>query len=246
MNKKSLVFNYQIIVIYILAFITLIFSQIIVSLFIDIESLSSAQFYFVNALMNLFLYGGLTVIFLWFARIYLFKNQWVYFTRNLAYSILLFGLGMYLLFAANFVAAGVLELVSGPIDPANQNAINELLKSGPVNASLVFMFAVLFAPFVEEIVFRKGVYGLINARLNTVFAILGSALIFSVIHVTGEMTGVLTGASSIGQLLLTAFPYFLLGNVLAFVYYYSGKKIWIVIFMHMLYNLLSLLASFMV
>ena len=246
MNKKTLTFNYQIIAIYVLAFIALIVSQIILSLFIDFNALSETQFYFVNALMNLVLYGGLAIIFLWFARIYLFKNQWVYFKRNSLYSVLMIGLGIYLLFAANFVSAGILELVSGPIDPANQQAINDLLVSSPLNTFLVFMFAVFFAPFVEEIVFRKGIYGLLEHRLNTVFAILGSSLIFSLIHVTGELTGILTGANNLVDFLFTLLPYFLLGNSLAFIYYYSGRQIWIVIIIHTIYNFMSLVAAFLV
>lgn len=246
MNKKNLTFNYQIIIIYILAFVALIITQIGLSLFIDFNALSESRFYLINALMNLALYGGLTIIFLWFARVYLFKNQWLYFKNNLTFSVLMFGLGMYLLFAANFVSAGLLELISGPIDPANQQAINDLLTSNPLNAMLVFMFAVLFAPFVEEIVFRKGIYGLLEHRLGTLLAILGSSLIFSLIHVTGEMTGLLSGANSLIDLFFTVLPYFLLGNVLAFIYYYSGRQIWIVVFVHMLYNFISLLAAFAV
>ena len=94
----------------------------------------------------------------------------------------------------------------------------------------LIVFTVFFAPFAEEIVFRKAVYGLFE-RINIPLAIIVSGLSFGLIHV---MSGDLI------QLII----YGSLGLVLAYVYYYSKKNLLTVITIHMIYNLIITIFMF--
>ena len=63
----------------------------------------------------------------------------------------------------------------------NQSAINSILDSN--GAFLMIISAVVIGPLVEEIIFRKVIFGLIP---NDILAIIVSSTLFGLVHVTSE------------------------------------------------------------
>ncbi|MFH5882111.1 lysostaphin resistance A-like protein [Liberiplasma polymorphum] len=239
MQKHSLQFNYKVITVYIAAFIGLIAVQIGITVFFDIESLSEVNQATFGAAMNLVLYGFLTIVFFFIAKIYLFKNQWLYFKEKPAFSFFMVGFGMYLIFAVLFLIGAIYEVTGGPSTPRNQDLINNILTSAWYNGFMVFVFAVLFAPIVEEMVFRKAIFGIIFSKFGAAVAILGNSLIFAMIHVTGEFSAWIGGTISFWDFGLITLPYISMSIIISFIYFYSGKLIWVAITVHMLVNLIS-------
>ena len=110
----------------------------------------------------------------------------------------------------------------------NQEANIALLKEAPV---LEFIFAVILAPFVEELVFRRSLIKAINNK--HIYAIT-TGLMFAFIHVTSSL-------SQGSIMLLYLIPYAAVG--IAFGYsYYKTKNIYGTMIIHSFHNLLSLLA----
>jgi len=110
----------------------------------------------------------------------------------------------------------------------NQEANIALLKEAPV---LEFILAVILAPFVEELVFRRSLIKAINNK--HIYAII-TGLMFAFIHVTSSL-------SQGSIMLLYLIPYAAVG--IAFGYsYYKTKNIYGTMIIHSFHNLLSLLA----
>jgi len=119
-----------------------------------------------------------------------------------------------------------------PAQPNNQVAIDELLAK---NRSFVFFLAVIFAPIVEEVVFR----GVIFAKLynnHKVLAFLLSSFLFGFIHVSDSLF--------MGNFLdfLYIISYSALGFLLC-LGYEKYQNISIPIIMHLLNNLVSILLT---
>ena len=239
MQKHALQLNYKILITYIAAFLALVIIQVGIIAFVDMDSWTDASLATFGASMNLLLYGSLTIIFLFMANIYLFKNQWVYFKERMGYSVLMIAFGMYLIFAVLILVGAIFEITGGPNTPQNQELLDNILASGWHNALMVFMFAVFFAPIVEELVFRKAIFGLIDAKFGGAVAIIGNSLIFASIHITGEFTAWISGAITIVDLGLVILPYMAMSLIISFIYFYSGKLIWVAILVHFIINFIS-------
>ncbi len=110
----------------------------------------------------------------------------------------------------------------------NQEANIALLKEAPV---LEFILALLLAPFVEELVFRRSLIKAINNK--HIYAIT-TGLMFAFIHVTSSL-------SQGNIMLLYLIPYASVGIVFGYSYY-KTKNIYGTMIIHSFHNLLSLLA----
>ncbi|OHE74019.1 MAG: hypothetical protein A2007_04070 [Verrucomicrobia bacterium GWC2_42_7] len=84
---------------------------------------------------------------------------------------------------------------------------------------IVFIFAVVIAPITEELLFRGGIYRFLKGKINPLFALILSSLLFSCGHFS----------------LTTFLPLFLLGMALGRIYEQTGD-LRISIFMHALFN----------
>ncbi|MDY0276951.1 MAG: type II CAAX endopeptidase family protein, partial [Acholeplasma sp.] len=116
-------------------------------------------------------------------------------------------------FAYMLIANYVLNIVTGLLQSllntstvsANQESILTQLYSN--GGFLVAISVVIFAPLVEELVFRKSIFGLIK---NDKTAIIASALLFGLIHLTTEIMALFTGAdlfNNFANLIVTGIPY---------------------------------------
>ena len=110
----------------------------------------------------------------------------------------------------------------------NQEAVESLPKI------VMIILAVLWAPIVEETVFRGVIRRFINTKV--IFIIL-SAFVFGFLHATGE--------ESLLKILFTMFPYATLGGWLAYIYY-ETDNLANNIMIHAIWNLFAVILSFFV
>lgn len=143
--------------------------------------------------------------------------------------------GYIYVFLANFLATSFMEIISlitgfENSTPVNQAAIIEMLSS----SGLVFtlLSAIIIGPIVEELVFRKAIFGLIKHKY---VALVISSFIFGFIHVSSE--------SSVLISLYQVIPYVSLGFVFGYLYLKHEKNIMIPIIVHMLSNFISIILT---
>jgi len=140
--------------------------------------------------------------------------------------------GFILVYASNIVAQSIMSLFESPSTSLNEAAIASMFTNNPLNLIALFLTLVVLTPIIEETVFRKGIYGLVEQRFGDVTAIIFSGLIFGFLHVAGW-----------GDY-INVFPYLAMGLSFSFIYYYSGKNIYVVIALHMLNNFIPYLTYF--
>ncbi|VEU80701.1 CPBP family intramembrane glutamic endopeptidase [Haploplasma axanthum] len=125
-------------------------------------------------------------------------------------------------------------------DSANQDAIVELLTSK--GGIFVVVTTVILAPVVEELVFRKSIFGLIK---NQKVALIVSATTFGLIHVLTELLNLATtggfNLTGLATVFTFSISYVGMGIFLSYWYYKNNKNIALLISMHALSNLLSTL-----
>ncbi len=107
------------------------------------------------------------------------KTKWKDFIKNRhKYSGIGFkwwGIGFIIMVVANTIIARFIVSGSG----ANEEAVQTLLKSEPL---LMIISTTLFAPFVEELMYRKSLQDCFN---NKLLYIIMSGLLFGFVHVMG-------------------------------------------------------------
>lgn len=122
-------------------------------------------------------------------------------------------LGIVLAWVAQIIAISIETSVLG-IDQGSENTaeIVNLTRMNP----LFFIIPVLTAPILEELIFRKIIFGSLYKRMNFFFAVLLSSLLFGVLHL------------DLQHLLI----YFAMGIALAYIYV-KTKRIIVPILVHM-------------
>lgn len=181
--------------------------------------------------LNLFIYVIMTIVMLRVAKIYFFNNQWPLFIVRPRFSYGMVLLTLYLMLGFNLILnQWFLKFDLSGIS-ANESAIRTMLQSSWYNALMVFFMIVVFAPIVEELVFRKGFYQLIARRFGHLAAIFLNALPFALIHMLTELDNV-----------VFIIPYYGMGIMLSFGYYYSGRLILVPIVAHSVMNLITFFA----
>ncbi|MBE0700492.1 MAG: CPBP family intramembrane metalloprotease, partial [Acholeplasmataceae bacterium] len=151
------------------------------------------------------------------------KPQW--------FSIIVIGY-LYLL-AGNFISSVLSDLLSMAFKINVGESVNQITIVRALHSEgLVLMLAsaIFMGPIVEELIFRKSIFGLIK---NDKMALAVSTISFGVIHLIGE--------ASILHALVSGISYFVMGLVFGFIYIKNNKNIWPVIIVHVLANLISIL-----
>lgn len=153
-----------------------------------------------------------------------FKKLIKNFSSYIEYDLPKYGLMIVSFIIVNFICI----LVTKNATSVNQEAVETLPKL------VMFILAVLWAPFVEETVFRGTIRRFINTKI--VFILL-SAFIFGFMHATGE--------GSILKILITTIPYATLGGWLAYIYS-KTDNLANNIMIHGIWNLFAVIVSFFV
>lgn len=237
MKKTSLSLNTKIVIGYIIANIILFLSQLVLFVIFD-DAIANYAFLGVFNLIWGVLFGTWLIF---KTRIYFCINQWNYLKSNPSRSILYIVLGFIALVIITLSSTAILINVFGlEIDPQNQQHIVEILNSGAMGFISIVLYAIILAPLIEELVFRKGVFELINRRFGTIAAIIGNSFLFAFIHVVFEFTDPESSTQYMNIL-----PYFIPGLIISIIYYRSGKLIMIPIIIHIMYNAMGIIAIFL-
>ncbi|MFU8792502.1 MAG: lysostaphin resistance A-like protein [Acholeplasmataceae bacterium] len=134
----------------------------------------------------------------------------------------------------NLVSNGLSQFLSLLLGVEMQQAVNQITIVRSLNSPgmpLMLISAVILGPVVEELVFRKAMFGLIS---NVKIAMVVSSLTFGAIHLIGE--------ASLTQALINGMSYFVMGFVFGYIYLRSHKNIWIPIIVHVISNLIAIVA----
>jgi uncharacterized protein len=137
-------------------------------------------------------------------------------------------IGVILVYAALIFANFVLTLLGETETSQNEMAIQAMFENNAIVILMLFFLLCVFTPIVEEIVFRKVLFGFFEPKLGPIVAIVLSGLIFGFMHV-------LAGD------LIQAIPYVLMGFAFGYIYYRSEKNILVPIIVHFINNFIVFL-----
>lgn len=176
--------------------------------FIDIKLLTRAT-------VNLIIFPVLLIVIIYLLKDYLklplFKKKKASIKKSIAVSFIGFLLTILGQKIINYIKFDVLG-----ISMSSSNT-EDLLKTLP----LLIIVSSIIAPILEEIIFRRGMLGLLLKKFNIGVSIMISSLIFAGWHMT-----------------LIGFPnVFLVGVILSFSYYFTNR-LTVPISIHILMNLL--------
>ncbi|MDC3418600.1 CPBP family intramembrane glutamic endopeptidase [Aquibacillus salsiterrae] len=133
-------------------------------------------------------------------------------------------IGVVMAFVAQSIAVTLETYVFG-IKPGSENTMNIM---NIARAVPIFIIVVtIIAPILEEIIFRKIIFGSIYKRTNLIIGALGSAFIFALVH--NDFAHILT--------------YTAMGLVFAYLYV-KTKRIIVPIITHMAMNSITVLAQY--
>ncbi|TNF09314.1 MAG: CPBP family intramembrane metalloprotease, partial [Bacillota bacterium] len=151
------------------------------------------------------------------------KTSWI--------SIIL--IGYVYLMLGNFISNTLSQFLANIFNITSGESVNQLSIQNALNSNgLIFMLvsAVILGPIVEELVFRKAMFGLFK---NDYVGLAVSSLTFGAIHLLGE--------SSIQTALVNGLVYFVMGFVFGLIYIKNNKNLYAPLAVHILSNLLSII-----
>ena len=207
-------------------------------LFTQYSIYANVSFYFITAAVLIIMF-----------RTYLKEQIKDYISRIKFMGLVVAG-GVVSIYIAAMIAGIVLTLLGVEQEAANQQGILDMIEaSSTIQLILIITFITVLAPIVEELVFRKGVYGLVGKftmnllskpdneenkkqahLIANIVAIVVSSFVFGAIHATDAYILLYAG----------------LGMVLGTVYFISNKNIIAPMVVHVLYNTVSIVLTLFV
>ena len=148
--------------------------------------------------------------------------------KKLIKSVLLTFVALYFISALSSVLVFIL---TGLQDSANQNQVVDAFKQNP---SLIIFTTIIYAPIVEEIVFRGAIFRGLRSKTNFIISAIISGLLFGFIHVFDSLI-----QGNILDLL-----YIIVYGSLGFVFCYAYEKnnsIFASIALHFINNFLGII-----
>ncbi len=184
-----------------------------------------------NAAINLLFYLFMAVVVLRLSKSYL-KSQLANIKRDWKSLLFYIFIGVGMIFAASILVSIIYGLIDFNETSDNQDAWNTLIDSGTFGVVATILSSIVFAPIVEEIVFRYAGFGVLKIAFRDfkylpLLQIVITSLAFGLVHVLSD---------NILQILF----YSGLGAVLGYIYYKS-KNIFVPITIHLLWNLFGVL-----
>ena len=135
------------------------------------------------------------------------------------------GLGLLFTFGAAMLGNSIVFWLGTEETALNQELVESALEAMPI---LMIIAIVVFAPIVEEVIFRLVLMNLFN--WTPIYNLIFSSLLFGLIHV-------LSGG------LIHIVPYFLMGLVFGY-FYLKHNNIWHITILHVLHNGLTVILVF--
>jgi membrane protease YdiL (CAAX protease family) len=142
-------------------------------------------------------------------------------------------LGYAYVWAGNLISNALSTFIASSYNLNVSESVNQRAIISAVTSStgiLMIISAVFIGPIIEELVFRKALFGLIK---NNTVALLVSTVVFGLIHVVGE--------ASLAEALVNGVAYFVMGFVFGFIYLKSDRNIIVPTIVHILNNGVSIL-----
>ena len=215
--------NLKIVGIYIGMFVLLIVAQVVMLITGVVNLANDAEVIRFKSLTNLTFYGLMVVLYV-ALFIPFWKDEFKKLKGNIGKYFLTFIVGFVVIFGASLIIGAIYQALGITDTSANQEQLDLIANAELIDQISLALFAVLFAPLVEELVFRKAFFGFFSInKANRWIIIVASALIFGFIHVAATFDFV------------QIFYYAGLGLVLAF-FYYKTDNIIVPIVIHMLHN----------
>lgn len=144
-------------------------------------------------------------------------------------STALIGIAMILFF--NLIGNLIVTILSGLFNERTLTSVNQatiVSMFGSKYSYLIILNIVLFGPIVEELIFRKGMFGLFK---NKKAALIISSLLFASTHLVME--------DSLKAAIINFIPYFTPGLIFGYLYLDNNENIIIPTLTHILWNLIS-------
>lgn len=194
-------------------------------------------YYFMNAYLNFFDYVLIALTFIIFGSFY-FTEDFKKIKQNKKVFLVSLLLGLVvvgLLFGNSMLANYLVSLVdTNTSSSVNQNLLVNMILNG--QAPIVFITVLIFAPIVEEMVFRKAIFNLLK-NIHPALRIILAGMIFAIPHM-------LSAESSVLVWFIYFASYSISGILLGLVYHFSKENIYASIITHALNNLLSFVLLF--
>lgn len=158
-------------------------------------------------------------------------------------------LGFILLYVVSYVVSIIYILIGVSSSATNQEAVEASFSGGILNIIIMCFTTIVFAPILEELVFRKSIFNL--CKNNNMLGIVLSSIFFGLIHVitpaSQELMYLIGGNGSMYKFVYESFyiiQYAVMGAAISTVYVLTDRNIIVTISLHMLNNLVSVILMF--
>lgn len=158
----------------------------------------------------------------------LFKKESKLEIPKIVYTIIVCIVAMY---CFNILFSLIMRMIDGPITSNNQQSLSTQVN---YNIPMYLVMTVVFAPILEEIVFRGGIFRSLRFKCGFWIAAIISSFLFGFVHVFSSLQ------AGDFQDLIYLFLYGGLGMAFAYAYEYN-KSIMACIIIHAIYNLIGML-----
>ena len=176
-----------------------------------------------QVILNILCFASLSVVFIIILRNYLFDDLKSTKSRILIDILIVIG-GVLLIKGSEVLCSLFYKAINQEIGGSNQESIVSSIEAYPI---MMFLSSVIFAPFVEEIIFRKCIFSYFKKDL---YGALISITTFALIHVFSSFD------------FIHILPYIFAGIFFSLSYILSKRNIWISITVHTIVNLISFIA----
>ena len=143
--------------------------------------------------------------------------------RSQKYIIIITMAGMFVAYISVFIGSIISNFLLSTGEPKKedlQEIVQTLMTNDDISLKIAIAFsAIIFAPLIEEVIFRGYLYPVIKRFSHPIFSCVITSLLFAVIH--SNLEGLM--------------PLFLLAIVLT-IFYEISKSIWVPILMHACFN----------
>ena len=143
--------------------------------------------------------------------------------RSKKYIIIITMAGMFVAYIAVFLGSVISNFLLSTGEPKKedlQEIVQTLMTNDDISLKIaIALSAIIFAPLIEEVIFRGYLYPVIKRFSHPIFSCVITSLLFAVIH--SNLEGLM--------------PLFLLAIVLT-IFYEISKSIWVPILMHACFN----------
>ena len=176
--------------------------------------------YLTQAILNLISYGGMAITFIILLKNYLFDDL-IGFKKNWLICIIITISLIILIKLSDAFCSWFYKLFNETINGNNQQSVIDNIKE---NAVIMAFSTCLFAPIVEEIIYRKCIFAYFKKDL---YAILTSTLCFALVHVFSSLD------------FIHILPYLITGALFSVAYFLSKRNIYVTILAHIAVNTIS-------